>query len=179
MSLRLVFVTAITLGLVSTAARAQSAEPAGPKTFGVDGVVVLPLGDYADVATVAFGALGRLEFPVGHKLSITARAGLLYHVLDSDVDGRRWFIPVSGGARSGFGAGADGPYVAAELGITFAYASVDTGFGTASDTDSKLGATLGGGLRRGPLDLRAALFVPDLGEDPGIMGSVGYDFLAF
>jgi hypothetical protein len=176
--LRLVLVSAIvTLGLASTAAHAQPA-PA-QRTIGVDGVVVLPLGDYADLATLAFGALGRVEFPVGHKLSVTGRAGVLYHLLDSDVDGSLWFVPVYGGVRYGFGAGPDGFYVAGELGITFGFASVDTGVGTASDSDSELGMTLGGGMRRGALDIRAALFLPDVGEDPGVMGSVGYDFASF
>jgi len=39
--------------------------------------------------------------------------------------------------------------------------------------------TLGGGLRKGQLDLRAGLFLPDVGDAVGIMGSVGYDFSSF
>jgi hypothetical protein len=88
---------------------------------------------------------------------------------------------VYGGVKYSVGGGPDGVYVAGELGITIGYASADTGFGTASDTDSELGMTLGAGFKNGALDLRGALFIPDLGEidDPGIMGSVGYDFSTF
>ena len=34
-------------------------------------------------------------------------------------------------------------------------------------------------MRRGALDVRAALFLPDVSADPGVMGSVGYDFASF
>ena len=55
----------------------------------------------------------------------------------------------------------------------------DTAFGRMSASDSKLGFTLGGGLRRGPLDLRAGLFAPDVDHALGLMASAGYDFAAF
>jgi len=166
---------------IPATARAQGEPTARPRTVGVDAVVVLPLGDYGKVATLALGALARVEVPMSEKLSITGRAGALYHLLDSGVAGSLIFVPIYGGARYSLGAGADGPYVAGELGVTIAFASVDTGFGTASDSDSKLGGSLGAGLRRGALDVHAALFIPDLGHagDPGLMGSVGYDFAAF
>src|SRR5262245_33219530 len=168
-----------TFGLVALApaARAQG-EPPPPRTIGADALVVLPLGDYGDAASFAVGAAGKIEFPLNAKLSITGRAGVLYHFLKGDADGSLWFIPIYGGAKFALGAGHDGPYVAGELGITFAYAQADTQFGSASDSDSKLGGSLGAGLRRGSLDIRGALFIPDLGhvDDPGIMGSVGFDF---
>lgn len=178
--LRLASAIALTLVVIpaihSPAAHADGELP--PRTVGVDAAVVLPLGDYGDVATLALGPLARAEFPVAPRLAITARAGVLYHLTKSDYDGSLWFIPIYGGARYSLGAGPDGPYLAGELGITIAYARADTGFGTASDSDSKLGGSFGAGLRRGALDFRAALFIPDLGhvDDPGIMGSVGFDF---
>jgi hypothetical protein len=174
---------ALPLALSSTALAQPAPAPAnGPRTFGVDGAVVLPLGDYGEIATLAVGALGRAEFPIQPKLAITARAGVLYHLTKDEFDGTLLFIPIYGGARYSLGAvPGQGVYLAGEVGITIGYASVDTGFGTASDTETELGATLGAGFRTGALDVRGALFIPDLGEadDPGIMGSVGYDFAAF
>ena len=88
------------------------------------------------------------------------------------------FVPVFAGYRQPVGTG--GMYVAGELGITFGYASADTGrFGSVSDSDSEFGFTLSAGLRRGSLDLRAGLFAPDLDDVHGFMGSVGFDFAAF
>jgi hypothetical protein len=174
--LRLVAPLALSVVLVPAVARADG-EPLPPRTVGVDGAVVLPLGDYGKVATLAFGPLVRLEFPVIQHLAITARAGVLYHILDGDVDGTLWFIPAYGGVRYSFGEAGQGAYLAGELGITFAYAT-SNGF---SDSDSKLGGTFGGGFRKGALDLHGALFIPDLGhaDDLGLMASVGFDFSRF
>ena len=150
---------ALLLVLIPASAHADGELP--PRTVGVDATVVLPLGDYGDVASLAVGPLFRAEFPIAQRLAITARAGVLYHITKSDYDGSLWFIPIYGGVRYSLGAGADGPYLAGELGITIAYARADTGFGTASDSDSRLGGSFGAGLRRGALDFRAALFIPD------------------
>ena len=182
MSIRLA--SAIALAVVAVPAAALAQGEAGtlpPRTIGVDGAVVLPLGDYGEVATLAVGALARVEVPVANKLAVTGRVGALYHITDDDFDGTFIIFPVYGGVKYNVGAGPDGLYVAGELGLSIGYVSVDTGFGTASDTETELGLTLGAGFRKGALDVRGALFIPDLGEadDPGIMGSVGYDFATF
>jgi hypothetical protein len=171
----------IAFALIATPAVALADGEALPRTIGVDAAVVLPLGDYSNLATVAFGALAKVEIPVANKLAVTGRIGALYHITTDEFDGTLLFFPVYGGVKYSVGGGPDGVYVAGELGITIGYASADTGFGTASDTDSELGMTLGAGFKNGALDLRGALFIPDLGEidDPGIMGSVGYDFSTF
>lgn len=167
--------------VAAPAVAAAQGEPAAPRTVAVDGAVVLPLGDYADVADLAFGPMVRVEVPLRPQLAITGRAGALYHVLNGDADGSLWFIPIYGGVRYALGADGDGLYLAGELGITIAHASVDTGFGTASDSDSKLGGALTVGFRRGAIDLRGGLFVPDLGhaDDAGLMGSAGFTFARF
>jgi len=179
MSIR--FASAIALAVVVTPAVAFADGELPPRTIGVDAAVVLPLGDYGDIATLAVGALARVEVPIANKLAITGRVGALYHLTKEEFDGTLLFFPIYGGAKYNLGAGPDGLYLAGELGITIGYASADTGFGTASDTDSELGMTLGAGFRKGALDVRGALFIPDLSEadDPGIMGSVGFDFSTF
>lgn len=144
-------------------------------TVGFDAALVLPLGDYGDVADLGLGPLFRLEVPVMSKIKITGRTGLLYHLTEID-ELTMIFFPVYGGVRYSFGEGHVGPYVAGELGITFAYFSA----GDESETETELGLTLGGGFRKGALDFRGALFIPSLDEgDVGLMGSVGYDFASF
>jgi hypothetical protein len=64
---------------------------------------------------------------------------------------------------------------AGELGITFGYASVDTQFGEMSDSDTDLGIMLAAGLRRGKLDVRGGLFVPDSDDATGFIAAVGFD----
>jgi hypothetical protein len=166
----------IALTIAAPAHADEIAPPPPPhNSVGVDGAVVLPLGDYAQGVNFAAGALVRIEIPVGTGF-VTGRAGALFHAVKDDV-GNLTFIPLYGGYR--LPIGTNGLYVAGELGITIGYASVDTGFGTASDSDSKLGITLGAGMKAGALDLRGSLFLPDVDNLMGLMGTVGYDFAAF
>ena len=165
------------LGTASLAAAQPAPAPVGPSTIGIDGVAVLPVGDYGDAAALAFGPVGRLEIPAGPGF-VTGRFGVLFHLVEDALDGTTLlFFPLYGGYRYPVGTGQ--AYLVGELGLTFAHARVDTALGSGSDTETELGATLGGGLRRGQLDLRAGLFLPDLGDAIGIMGSIGYDFASF
>ena len=169
----------LALAISTTAAHAQEAEPLPARAIGVDPVAVVPIGDYGDVATLGFGALARLDWPLTPQLAVTGRAGVILHLLDDEVmgDASLTFVPIYGGVRYAFANAQQGPYVAGELGITFGWVTVDTGFGTASDSDSELGGTVGAGYKLGRLDLRGSLFFPDLSEvdDLGIMASVGID----
>lgn len=144
-------------------------------TLGVDGVGVLPVGDYGRAATLGAGALVRLEHSAGPGF-VTGRAGAIFHAVN-DVDAALTLVPLYAGYRIALGTG--GGYVAAELGVTVAFGTVDTGLGRMTDSDSRLGFTLGAGLRRGSLDLRAGLFAPDIAHAVGLLASVGYDFAAF
>jgi hypothetical protein len=152
----------------------QSAPP--PKTLGVDAVAVVPVGDYANAATFGIGATARLEVPAGSGF-VTGRLGAIFHQMNNRADTSLTLIPAYVGYRLPVGHG--GGYLCGELGITFAYASMDTQFGRASASDSELGLALMAGLRRGTLDLRAGLFAPDADDALGLMASAGYDFAAF
>ncbi|MBA2544605.1 MAG: hypothetical protein H0V17_33490 [Deltaproteobacteria bacterium] len=143
------------------------------KTLAIDGVAVLPLGDYADAASLGAGAFVRLEVPLGTGFLI-GRVGVIGHSVNQMAVTSLTLVPVLVGYRQPVGTG--GAYVAGELGITFGYATADTRFGNLSDTDSELGFMLGAGWRRGPLDLRASLFAPDADDVHGFMASLGYDF---
>ena len=171
------FACSLVLVAAASTAQAQPAPEAGGNLIGIDFTVVLPVGDYGDGSTLALGPLGRVEFPVGPGY-VTGRFGVLYHIVNDTLDGTTLlFLPVYGGYRYPLGSGQ--AYLAGELGITFAYARFSSELGSGSETESELGMTLGGGLRKGQLDLRAGLFLPDVGDAVGIMGSVGYDFSSF
>lgn len=167
----------ILLAIIVTGATASTAaaQPVARNTFGVDAALVLPLDDYGRVATIGGGVLGRFEFPAGSGF-VTARAGVLLHAVKDDVASFT-LIPIYAGYR--LPIGPSGLYVAGELGLTLGYASVDTQVGSASDSDTELGLTLGAGVKRGALDFRAALFLPDADDLIGLLGTVGYDFAAF
>lgn len=147
-----------------------------PKTLGVDAMAVVPVGNYADAATVGIGALGRLEVPAGPGF-VTGRARVIFHAMKSNVDASLTLVPIYAGYRYPLGTG--GGYVAGELGVTLAFGTVETQFGSMSASDSDIGATLMAGLRKGALDLRAGLFTPDLDDAVGLLASAGYDFAAF
>lgn len=146
------------------------------KTVGADAMAVLPVGDYADVVDAGIGLLARLEIPAGPGF-VTGRIGVIFHAVKPEIDASLTFIPIYGGYRYPIGTG--GVYVAGELGLTLAYASVDTQFGTMSDSDTEIGLALMGGWRSGALDLRAGLFTPDADDAVGLVASAGYDFAAF
>ena len=149
--------------------------PAGGKTkvIGADAVVVIPLGDYADVANAAIGAMGRFEFGLNPQLAITARAGLLYN-LAKEIGGETptiLMIPVQAGAK--YGIGTSGLFVQGEVGFTHTRTSI----GDVSDSTTKLSFEAGAGFQKGKLNARAGFWY--IASDPalmGIMASVGFDF---
>jgi hypothetical protein len=170
----------LVLAAIAAGSSPAAAEPlaiaAAPRTtLGADGVGVLPVGDYGRVATLGIGVLGRLELPAGPGF-LTGRLGAIFHAV-SDADAELSLVPLYAGYRMPLGTG--GGYVAGELGVTVVIGSADTALGRMSASDEKLGLTLGGGLRRGPLDLRGGLFAPDIDHAVGLMASAGYDFAAF
>jgi len=167
----------VVLASVGSARADESVVATAPRnTIGVDGIGVLPIGDYAHAATVGVGALGRVEIPTGPGFA-TVRAGVVAHAGTPD-NVALTLVPIYAGFRVPFGTG--GAYIAGELGITVAFGSVVAVNGTmVTASDSKLGLTFAGGVRRGALDFRAGLFAPDIGNAIGLMASAGYDFASF
>ncbi len=171
--------------LFSTAALAAfAAAPAAAdtiRTIGIDGGSVLPTGDWGDSAGLGLGALARMEMPLAPKLTLSARLGYFHH-LSKESDGTESStseIPLFTGVRYQFsGTEAAQLYGAAELGFVIARISLENNGQSMSDSDTNLGMSLGGGYRKGKLDLRANLFFPDVGElgdALGLMATVGYD----
>src|SRR5436305_816153 len=97
------------------AARTAAAEDEPDRVIGVDAAAVLPLSDYGEAATLGFGALGRLVWPIG-PVDLTARAGVLIHVGAPSGTSLTLF-PIYGGAQLPLDAGRT-YFVEAELGPT-------------------------------------------------------------
>lgn len=147
--------------------------PAAPgKVIGVDAAFVLPLGDYADAADAAFGALGRFEFGINPALAITARAGLLYNL--AKADGLTiLMIPVFAGVK--YNIGTSGLFGFGEIGINHTRVSADGG----STSETKLSFQAGAGYGMGKLQFRGGFWYT--ASDPalmGIMASAGFNFAA-
>lgn len=162
---------------------APASEPMGAtaakqKLLGLDAAFVLPLSDYGDSADFAVGPLLRFEMGVAPNIAVTARAGVLFHVGTPEGFGLT-MIPIYVGGK--YNIGTSGLFAAAEVGATVIRASVDIGGISASETETKFGFTAGLGYQKSKIQVRANLFVPDVGEIGdalGVMASVGYDFLA-
>lgn len=158
---------------------------------GVDGGLVLPLGDWSNVSGLGFGALGRFELALDPQLSVTGRLGYITHLEANDAY-KTSELPILAGLRYGLSGEEDGLYVAGEAGLvnfTFRRPVASGVFGTtvsegekSSKSEPKFGLTAGAGYRSGKVDGRAGIFivsVGDLEETFGLMATIGYNFVSF
>jgi len=167
------FAASLAIAAPASADEAVVATAARP-TLAVDALAVVPVGDDANAASVGGGAAARFEVPIGPVFA-TACAGIVGNVMRSDSS--LTMLPFYAGVRAPLGA--SGAYVAGELGLTYMIGSVDTQFGRASASDTKLGLAAWAGYRRRSLDLRAGLFAPDAGNALAVIASAGIDVAAF
>ena len=175
----LMLASLLALGTASVSvAGAQDLAQAPKETFtriGADAAFVLPVGDYADIADFGAGVLARVEFDLTPELAIGARAGYIWHASDFDLG----MVPIHATARYRLGPAGAAPYLRGELGVTIAWASVDTGFGNVSDSDTNLSVAIGGGYEAGLFDVGLALFLPDVDDAVGVMLTAGGTFAEF
>jgi hypothetical protein len=179
-------VIAGTLGLASAAHAQEAPPPAGERPhLTVHGGLHLPLGDFADAANPAIGAIVRYNIPVAQRLVVTAGGGILFHfpkTIDlgiAEVDLSLIQIPILGGVRYALSPSASYPYVAAELGINIIRVSASLDGESDSDTETDLAMLLGGGYVFGRLDLRGGLMISNLdeaGDSLGLVAMLGYQF---
>jgi hypothetical protein len=149
---------------------------------GIDGALVLPVGDWSEAASMGFGGLVKIEFDLTYSLALTGRLGYVYHLENSDWNTSTNELPILVGAKFYFLSDDLRPYGAAELGLVNVGATVDTLIGEVSTSEVKIGLTIGGGVEISGLDLRAQLFAPsigDFGDFTGLMATVGYAFTVF
>lgn len=167
-------------------------EPMKKMTVGADLAFVLPLGDYADGASAAFGALGRFEFAATPAISVTARLGFVYNLLKDVPEGvsaSLIFIPIMVGGT--YKIGTSGLFAHAEVGFTNIRASAEAGGMEFSSSETKLAVGAGVGYQMNKLKFRGGFYMPGSSEDDdgmggtttttlfGILVSAGYDFASF
>ena len=149
-------------------------------SLSVDGAVNVPTGDWADAHGIGIGALLNGEMGLIPLLTVTGRIGYIHGLSKDHGDGSSQMshIPVLAGIKYTL---VPSLYVAGEAGFVRNTVEVEhdsaLGGGSADDTDTELGLTLGGGWRMGSLDLRGALFFPDIDHMDDVMGllfTVGY-----
>jgi hypothetical protein len=143
-------------------------------TLAVDALAVVPVGDYANAASVGGGAAARFEVPLGPVFA-TACAGIVGNVMRTSSS--LTMLPLYAGVRVPLGA--SGAYAAGELGMTYWIGGVSSGYGSASSSDTRFGLAAWAGYRRRTLDLRAGLFAPDAGNALAVIASAGIDVAAF
>jgi Outer membrane protein beta-barrel domain len=177
----------------TTAAPAGDAAAPGKKmTVGADVGFVLPLGDYADGATLGLGVLGRFEYAVTPQISATARIGFIYNLLKDVPDGVSAslnMIPVMLGGT--YKIGTSGLFAYGEVGLTNIRASASAGGMEFSDSETKLAIGAGAGYQMNKIKARVGFWMPGSQSDDdgmggtttstlfGILASAGYDFASF
>jgi hypothetical protein len=157
---------------------------AAPKrtTVGADLALVLPLGDYADGSDFAAGGLLRVEYAATPEVSISLRAGYIWHKTTSDSIGIG-MVPVLLGGVYKIG---NGPFAYGEVGINLIRVSTELMGFSVTDGETYLSVGAGGGYAVGKVSARLGLWLPGRPKDSdgtttlfGILGSVGFDFNAF
>ena len=153
------------------------------KQFGADADVAVPVGGFSDGVGVGLGALLRYETVRWSRVSLTGRAGFIYHlpkskeVQGSSIDMTFRTIPILFGIKVRLN---DNIYLAAEIGLCLNHAGASAGGAPElSDDTTDWGATVGAGYRRGALDGRLGLRIVDLanaGKTTAVGASVGYSF---
>jgi len=162
------------LFLRAGALRADDISKPKPNQIGVEPVIAMPVGDFGDGAGIGFGGLARYQRQLFPKLRITGRAGFLYHLEKNDVS--IYEVPFVAGIKYDFKQDGDTRiYAGSELGFCLVGAKV---MGS-SDSNTNLAMSGGVGYERGKLDLRAQIWLPDVGDAMAIMATVGYAVTAF
>ena len=178
----------------------QPSQAAG-LSLGADGVIAVPVGDFADVAAPGVGALVKLELELP-IVTLTGRTGLIYHfekrIEGNDplyIDTTTYNLPLWVGAKLSL----LGPiYARAELGPNYVGASTtdsaisDTTAESAGndgypppfdDNDStakaQLGANIGAGISLGPLDAGVELLSYNLGDYVQNLSALAYAGFTF
>ncbi len=168
--------------LVAQSAAAQDPAPEARSRIGVDAVVAIPVDDWADLSDLSLGGLVRFEHLVIPNVAITGRAGYLHDLVNHD-NVSVGHVPLLAGARYYFVEGDSSPFVGGELGfaIWWASATVDTAYGSVSDSDTEveLALTLSGGYRAGAFNFGGGLYVPSVDDAFGFFLHAGFDFAQF
>ncbi len=107
----------VVLCVLTATVNAQSNNADKPFKIGVGGTVGLPVGDYTDWTSMAWGLDALGQYGVSSSLAVTLSAGYLDWIKKSGVTGNWSLIPVLAGVKYDF---TDKVYGSAQLGVSFA-----------------------------------------------------------
>lgn len=161
---------------------AQSAPapaPAKQVSFGVSGLIGLPIGDFGKSGVDGvLGLLVSVDYDVLPQIELTGRAGYLHWLVEGDGV-NAYQIPVWVGARYFLQPGKQGAFIHGESGFNSLHVSLDVGGGTVSDSNTEMALNLLGGFRQGNLVVEGGLYIgslDDSGESQMIGGTLGTSF---
>jgi hypothetical protein len=172
------------IALISCMAGAAQAQDPGATggsrgRLGAGVLLGLPVGDFGDFVDLNIGALADFDYVLTPMLSLTGRAGFIFHL--EDIEGFSFStIPIWAGAKYYFAPVEAGTRFFAAGELAFNYNMVDSDIG--DDSELNVGLNLGGGVELGALSIRAFLAMYDLGdadETLALTASLAYYFLAF
>ncbi len=196
--MRIVVVTAAVAALVAVPALAlaepkRDVKPKSPEpvegeampeeraSFGVAAAPVLPVGNLSDAFAFGLGATLGFDYAVHAHVQLVARTGYVHHFPKSGLDATLGALPIWAGARWTLGVG-DRLYAEGALGPTILFAHATVAGVSASDSETKLGAALGGGWKFDRFDVGARLVFWDLGhagDSAALMATAGFTFASF
>jgi hypothetical protein len=138
----------------------------------------MPIGDSSDAIDAGLGVIGSLDYTLNPQLELTGRIGYIHLLTDGDGFTVSE-IPIWGGARYFLSPSQDSVYLHGESGFNLFRVSVDTQFGSASDSETELALNLLAGKKFGKLVAEGGLYIGSLDEvDDSLMlgGTIGMTF---
>jgi len=159
--------------------------PEHRNVFSVAGSPILPVGDLSNGFSFGLGGTLGYDRVVHPHVQIIGRTGYSHLFPKSGLDVSLGAVPLWGGARYTFGVN-EGGYLEGALGPTILFASATVrvlgNTQSVSDSEVKIGTSLGGGYKFGRLDVGGRFAMWDLGH-PGdsatLLATIGYSFASF
>lgn len=160
---------------------------AEPRVLGVDATLSLPLSPWIHATGNGGGGSVWLHIPYSPIVDVTTRVGAIVHA-DRPIEGvpgarsRLSEIPLFGGARIRVTDGAVRGYLEGEVGLVFRRVDVDVQNISDNSARIRFASSLGAAIEVDRFDLRAAVWLADLGDldhETGVIISAGASFYRF
>lgn len=137
--------------------------------------VGMPMGDFADAASMGFGGSIKMIYPINEQMDATGRIG--YTMWTEEVDGLTWWtVPIMAGGRYKM---TPEFYGMAEVGMTMIGYKIDIAGFTADDSETDLSFSVGAGYLMNQLDFSVfynSIMMEEENAD-NIVLRVGYKFM--
>ena len=134
--------------------------------FGIDGAVVIPMGDWSEIANLGLGLLARAEYNYSKSLTFTARAGYVRHFHEEyhNITQYTSELIIFGGVKYFFFGDNKGVFASGEAGVVNFWQVTNENFlgieQQSEDSDIQFSFAIGGGYRLKRFEFAFSLFVP-------------------